>query len=111
MLRQFRVLGLVFVATCVLGGGVLAMVSAAAPMQLPGFSNPSAGVSTSLASKLFVSGGPRISCQKGTDQLLFNGTSTNLGTFTIDFKECKQGSEPCTSLGDTSEVILLVVLC
>lgn len=47
MIRQLRLLGLMFVAVCVLDVGVLAVVSAAAPMQLPGFLGTlSAGVSS-----------------------------------------------------------------
>ena len=110
MTRLFRVLGLTFVTVCVLGGGVLAVVSAAAPMQLPGFLGAlSAGVSTSLAGKLSVSGGASISCKSDTDQFLFGGnnTVTNLGYFTIDFKGCTQGGEECFTLGDTGGVTLV----
>ncbi len=109
MVRQLKVLVLAFVTVCMLGSGVLAVVSAAAPMQLPGFTSPSAGVGTSLSGKLAVSGGAAITCTSDNDQLLFTGSSSNLGTYTIDFKGCSQGGATleCLSPGDASGVILL----
>ncbi len=71
---------------------------------LPAFSVETKFKGTSGKGKLNLTGA-EIKCESGTNE--GSATSTQLGTFTIDFKSCSLGGKECHSEGDTEGIILV----
>lgn len=105
-MTRIKLLGVSLVAVIALAGFAAAFANAAEEKTKM---LPEAGVSftsTSKAGTLETVGKAKVTCTSDTD----TGTieSANLGTFHVDFKGCKLGSNACNSVGDEKEVILFL---
>lgn len=108
-MKRIRLLGVALMAVFALGA--IAAITASAEVTLI---LPEKGVTVKSKSgkgTLLTVGGSQVICQKDKGESSF--TTGNLGTFKVDFEECKAkvpiiGSAPCTGTGEPKEVILLV---
>jgi hypothetical protein len=105
MTRKVTVLATCLVAAFAISA-VIAAVSSAS-MTLPVFSGTAAeATGSSAAGTLSVEGSAAIKCSSsGSDKLTFESGSRHLGPGSITFSGCKEGGEPCFSLGGSGETI------
>jgi len=81
-----------------------AMSSAA--MVLPNWKTAEAGKSTSGKGELQIEGKAAVKCEEGEGSFT-NETEKRLGKYTLTFKNCTQGGEPCLSLGGTAGTVVI----
>jgi hypothetical protein len=100
-MRGLKLFGISLVAMLMLG----ALTSASAlAVESPEFTVETTMAGKSPASTLTI-GALSVGCKK--DKMTLTFASRRMGSYTIDYEECKLSGESCRSLGDAAGVILL----
>jgi hypothetical protein len=98
-MRQLRILGSAVIMALTLGASAAAPASAAS--ILPEFATATSATVSAGEGKLTLES-TSVTCKKSTGTF---GAGTRLGTFKIDFKECKSAGSECKGLGQSTELI------